>query len=262
MWLSARFYSLGCSNKHRIHPHYFKLPTDRGHVALTRLSLSGDTDTLPPLRKAVLFVRNGDSTSSHLLTHLIGVARGRLRDPYRSGLAPLSRPATALRCRRRARSRRVGLPFPLAIGAVATAPRQNARAKQVLKHPCIFLGLCSAPSCSPLGRPLRGFAARLWSSPLWGPLAPFGRCGLAAPYGRALGGVRSAPTGLTSLLCRFFLLWVGCCMVQGQDKCKHPCTIQRPASFCVIHLTRKEKNRLFPAAYPLRIITQNIIHFA
>lgn len=208
--------------------------------------MSGDTDSLPPRRKAPLFVRNADSINSRLLTHIIGVARGSLCDPL--SVWPCS--VVAARPRYRgvaavlARGGSAAL-FPLAYGAVATAHQQNARATQVASHPCIFFGLCSAPSAYPLsGRPC-GVPARLWCSPLWGPLAPCGRCGLRCSLrsGARWGAFRPHGANKPAV--------AGCCNCgSGAVWCKGKPSASTLAPyitllpFCVIHLSRKGKKPL------------------
>jgi hypothetical protein len=76
-------------------------------------------------------------------------------------------------------------------------------------------------------------------------------------------GALGAPWGNHRRKVAEYPLWAIFCLCQRQDKWQATIdTNKRIIQTCIIHLTRKEKNRLFPAAYPLRIITQNIIYFA
>lgn len=193
---------------------------------------------------------------------IIGVARGRYRDPYRSAPAPCVA-CRLLRSRRRARSRRVGSGIPRRLCSCSNRTSTKSKCKHSATHTCFFLGLCSLALHSPLPSPLRGtrppvmFASAGCPSP--------SASGFAARFARALGWVRSAPRRCSqACFAGFFYCGSAKRKVQGSRQSAEGTLAPSfcLCSFCVIHLTRKGKNRLFPAAYPLRIITQNIIHFA
>ena len=214
---------------------------------------------VPPLHRSACFVRNGDSTSSRLLSQ---PHRYRAQTVWACSFVAPCPPVAVTAERPLGGSARY---FPQPTRAVAQYSTKSKSKRCDYVTLAFFSSRAPRSRFPPFPRPLRGYPPACDSSP-WG--APLPRCrgsaGVAclALLAYAPGGAFPPPRGRTGALAPFVIMGRFLCSARVKTECRrHPCGSQKTCAILCNSAQPKTKSIVFTTAYALPMNYTKLLHF-